>query len=142
MGQVRLIRKGVVPILGAPVRLLGADTVLPKDSNFVLGTGWTQLTNERFEFTVPPGANFQPLQFKGLNIGSQYRLTFETAATAGYGNCVFRPGELGLDVPIAADGPYDITFTANNVNGQSRILHIDITGVSRITFDSLKLVAL
>lgn len=137
-----LIRKNVAPMIGSPVRLLGADVTVPKGVTITLGEGWTQKTNDQYVFDVPPGAAFKPLSFVGLTIGAQYRIRFVASAATGYGTMVFRPGELGFDTVIAADGAYDITFTAQDTNGVSRFLHTDVTGVSRITLSLLKLVPL
>lgn len=138
MGQI--IRPGVAANPGSPVKLLGGKAAVPKGVEVVLGTGWTRKSASEYVFDVPPGAQFNPLQFQGLLIGGNYNLKFIATAQTGYGAMVFRPGELGLDLAINADGAYDHDFVANNTNGESRFLHTDVTGVTRITISGLKLV--
>ena len=62
------------------VKLMGEDLTLPKDAGWLIGTGWTQLSNDAFRFDVPPGDNFTSLQMQGLNIGSNYRIRFNAVA--------------------------------------------------------------
>lgn len=140
MGKVKLIRKGVVPMHGAPVCLFGADNTLPKDAGWIIGTGWTQLSNDAFVFDVPPGDNFTSLQMNGLVIGANYRLRLNAVAKGGgYGGMVLRPGDFADDVAIQADGSYDFIFEAQNSNGITRFSPVDVTGVVQIVFSNIKL---
>ena len=141
-GISMLIKQGVVPVMGGPVRLVGGDPTTPKGVTLILGAGWTQKSNDQFVFDVPPGDNFTSMQFDGLQIGAQYQMSLVATASAGYGGMVLRPGDFADDVPIQADGAYNFTFTAQNSNGITRFAPVDVTGVTRITFSLLKLVAL
>ena len=137
-----LIRKNVAPMIGSPVRLLGADPTTPKGIDLILGAGWTQKSNDQFVFDAPPGTGTTTMQFSGLVIGAMYRITFISTAATGYGGMAFRPGDFADDTDITQDQFWDITFEAQNSNGITRFTPQDVTGVSRITFSVLKLVAL
>ena len=131
-----------MPVCGGPVELIGKDLTVPKGGSLILGAGWTQKSNDQFVFDVPPGTNTTTMQFSGLVIGAQYRISFVTSAATGYGGMAFRPGDFADDTDITQDQAWVITFEAQNSNGITRFTPQDVTGVSRITFSLLKLVAL
>ena len=109
---------------------LSTAITTPLSVSILVGASWQQL-GAAYVFQVPPGVVFNAVQLTSLVVGQNYRLTFDIDGDVNADGFFFRPGVLGQDTIINATGPYDVTFTAQNVNGRPRWAFRDITGISQ-----------